>query len=200
MSFSPNQLLELFVVLCSVRGFLYAFSKVRSATAHAQSKSGPVRPDTLPTRFSALLMAAQVIVCFFTPAIYIFTVVGAGFQQPPWMNAFALPKVVSGVRLEGVWKNVLRVLACVASFSLRIISDNAFEHLSDQYHPIGVRPGSLFTLLRCISLIDLGCWGISVARNRGSSRQVRTLGFVIPSTRTPIIPLLWFDNIQTGAT
>ena len=200
MSLSPNQLLELFVVLCSVHGFLYAFSKIRSVSAHAQSKSGPVRPDTLPTRCFALFTAAQVIVCFLTPAIYIFTVVGAGFQQPPWMNALALPNVVSGVSLEGVWKNVLRALACVASISLRIISDNVFEHLSDQYHPIGVRPGSLFTLLRCISLIDLGCWGISVARKRGSSRQVRTPGFVTLSTGTSIITFLSFDNIPTNAT
>jgi protein-S-isoprenylcysteine O-methyltransferase Ste14 len=139
MLFSSSQLLELFVVLCNVRSFFYAFSKVRSASAHAQSKSGPVRPDTLPARFSALFLAAQVIVCGLIPAIYIFAVVGAGFQQPPWMNAFTLPNVVSGVMLEGVWKNALRVLACVASISLNSISDNVFEHLSDQYHPIGRR-------------------------------------------------------------
>ena len=138
MSFSPSQLLELFIVLFNAQGFLYGFSRVRSASAHAQSKSGPVRPDTLPSRFSVLLMAAQVIVCFLIPVIYVFSVVGAGLQQPPWMNALALPNVVSGVRLEGVWKDVLRVLACVASFSLRSISDNVFVHLSDQYHPIGV--------------------------------------------------------------
>ena len=139
MSFSSTRLLELFVVLCNVRVFVYAFSKVRSVSAHAQSKSGPVRPDTLPTRFSALFTAAQVIVALLIPAIYTFTIVGAGLQQPPWMNAFALPNVVSGVVLEGVWKNVLRVIACVANISLNNISDSAFEHLSDQYHPIGVR-------------------------------------------------------------
>jgi hypothetical protein len=188
MLFSSSQLLELFVVLCNVRSFFYAFSKVRSASAHAQSKSGPVRPDTLPARFSALFLAAQVIVCGLIPAIYIFAVVGAGFQQPPWMNAFTLPNVVSGVMLEGVWKNALRVLACVASISLNSISDNVFEHLSDQYHPIGVRPRSVFTLSRCTNLIDLGHRDISVARNRESSRLVRTPGFAIPSTGTLLSP------------
>jgi hypothetical protein len=180
MSFSPSQLFELFVVLYNAYGFLYAFTKLRSASAHAQSKSGPVRPDTLPARFSALLLAAQVIVCGLIPATYTFTVAGAGFQQPPWMNAFTLPNVV--------WKNALRVLACVASISLNSITDNVFEHLGDQYHPIGVRPRSVFTLSRCTNLIDLGHRDISVARNRESSRLVRTPGFVIPSTGTLLSP------------
>ena len=139
MPFSSSQLVELFVVLYNAHGFLYAFSRVRAATALAQSKSGPVRPDTLPPRFSVLLTVAQVIVAFLIPVVYTFTVVGAGLQQPSWMNAFALPNVISGVRLEGVWKNVLRMLACVASVSLRSVTNSVFEHLSDQYHPIGVR-------------------------------------------------------------
>ena len=146
MSFSSTQLVELFVVLYNAHGFLYAFFKIRSALAYAQSKSGPVRPDTLPTRFPALFTAAQVVVTLLIPAIYTFTVVGAGLQQPSWMNAFALPNVVSDVGLDEVRKNALRVIACVASVSLRSVSNSVFEHLSDQYHPIGVRARALFTL------------------------------------------------------
>ena len=193
MLLSSSQLLELIVVLCSAQGFFYAISRTRSALAHAQSISGPVRPDSVPALSSAPFTAVQVIVVFLVPTVYIFTVVGAGLQWPLWMYAFAFPEVIFGVRVEGFWKNTLRVLACVVNISLRRISDSVYEHLSDQYHPIGVRARSLFTLATYTNLIDIG-WGISVARNQGSSRRVRTPGFVIPSTRTPMMPLLSFES------
>ncbi|KAF8556525.1 hypothetical protein OG21DRAFT_1408886 [Imleria badia] len=138
--FSSSQLLELFIVLRTGHQFVYAFSKVRSALAHAQSKSGSVRPDTVPTGLLGFLFTAvQFIVAFLNPAIYMVAVAVVGLQQPQWMNAFAFPEVVFGVRLEGFWKNALRLLACVGSILMKRITDSTFEHLGDQYHPIGRR-------------------------------------------------------------
>ena len=137
--FSSSQLLELFVVLCTADHYRYALTKIGDAAALAQSKSGAVRPDSMPTRLSTFITPLQGLVHFIVPTVYIFSVIGLGFRQPQWMEAIALPEAVYGVQLEGLWKNALRVLACVASIALQGLSDAAFEHLDDQFHPIGVR-------------------------------------------------------------
>ncbi|KAF8556524.1 hypothetical protein OG21DRAFT_618170 [Imleria badia] len=140
--FSSSQLLELFVVLCTADHYRYAFSKIGDASAHARLKSGPVRPDSMPTRLSVLITPLQGFTHFIVPTIYIFSVLSVGFHQPQWMHSLALPDVVNGVQLEGLWKNAVRVLACVASIALQTLSDYAFEHLDDQFHPIGRREKS----------------------------------------------------------
>ncbi|KAF8442144.1 hypothetical protein L210DRAFT_3535884 [Boletus edulis BED1] len=137
--FSSTQLLELFIVLCIADLFRYASFTVRSSLIHAQAKSGPVRPDSTPTRLSVLISPLQGFVFFLVPTTYVLSVVCTGFHQPQWMNALALPEVVFGVRLEGTWKNALRVLACFARLPLRKMSESIFEHLGDQYHLIGRR-------------------------------------------------------------
>ena len=138
--FSPSQLLELFVILRTAYQFVHSISTVRSALAYAQSKSGPVRPDTVPTGlFSILFNALQLSVTFLNPAIYMVAVAVAGLQQPQWMNTFALPEVVLDVRLEGFLKIALRLLACTGGLAVHRIAKSTFEHLGDQYHPIGVR-------------------------------------------------------------
>ncbi|KAH0833448.1 hypothetical protein J3R83DRAFT_12563 [Lanmaoa asiatica] len=139
MPFSSSQLLELFVFLCTADHFRYGISKIGTASALAESKSGPVRPDSMPTRLSTLITSFQVLTHFLVPTIYSFAVVNARFQQPPWMNVLALPDVVFGIEVEGMWKNTLRVLACVASIAFQRLSDDAFEHLGDQFHTIGRR-------------------------------------------------------------
>ena len=190
MSFSPSQLIELLVVLCNLFQFRYLFSRVKSALAHAEAKSGPVRRDTVPTHLSGIFFTIlQLSVCSLVPLVYTIGIVGAGLRQPAWMDALALPKVVAGVRLEGFWENIVRVLACVGSILSGRITDSAFEHLSDQYHPIGVRTRTPFSLSGYAGLTYLA--GISVVRNRGSFRQAHTLGFVTLSTRTSL--LLVFD-------
>ena len=142
--FSLSQLLELFIVLRTTHQFVTTVCKIRSALAYAQSKSGSVRPDTVPTGlFGTLFNALQLIVTLFNPVIYVVTVMVAGLQQPQWMNAFALPEVVFGVRLEGFWKIAMRLLAFAAGIAVQHIWENTYEHLGDQYHPIGVRTRSL---------------------------------------------------------
>ncbi|KAF8124763.1 hypothetical protein EV363DRAFT_1403047 [Boletus edulis] len=123
--FSSTQLLELFVVLCNVDSFRHASFTVRSSLMRAQAKSGPVRPDSTPTRLSVLISPLQAFVLFLVPTTYVLSVVWTGFHQPQWMNALAFPEVVFGVRLEGTWKNALR--------------ESVFKHLGDQYHFIGRR-------------------------------------------------------------
>ncbi|KAF8556488.1 hypothetical protein OG21DRAFT_1506398 [Imleria badia] len=41
--------------------------------------------------------------------------------------------------LHSTWRNVLRVVACGASFALRRLVNTTFEHLRDQWHVIGRR-------------------------------------------------------------
>ena len=138
--FSPSQLLELFVILRTAYQFAHTVSTVRSALAYAQSKSGLVRPDTVPTGlFSILFNAFQLSVTFLNPAIYMVTIAIAGLQQPHWMNAFALPEVDFDVRLEGFSKIALRLLACAGVIAVQRIVKSMFGHLGDQYHSIGVR-------------------------------------------------------------
>ncbi|KAH0833447.1 hypothetical protein J3R83DRAFT_12562 [Lanmaoa asiatica] len=140
MLLSSSQLLELFVFLCTADHFRYGISKIGAAFALAESKSGPVRPDSMPTRLRvALFGLLQAFITFLVPMVYSFAIVTARFQRPQWMNAFALPEVILGVNVEGTWKNTVRVLVCVAGIAMRRLSDDAFEHLGDQYHPIGRR-------------------------------------------------------------
>jgi hypothetical protein len=192
--YSSNQLLELFVVLCTADYYRYDFSKTKSASAYARSKSGPVRPDSMPTPLSVNITTLQRLAYLLVPTIYILAVGSLGFQQPPWMNALALPEMVCGVGREGLSKSAVRVLACVASIALQTLSDDAFQHLGDQFHPIGVRTWCLLTVP------DIDRSTCSVARHRGSSRQARTPGFVILFTRTSAILLLSFDNVPTDTT
>ena len=146
---SSNQLLELFVILWTVDRFRYAFSKSRSALLHAEAKSGPVRPDTLPNGFwDVPFTILQAIACFLIPAVYILSVLAAGLQQPTWTNALALPDVMFGIELEESRKIVFRVFACVWCISMDSVMDKVFEHLGDQFHPIGVRAHALFIYCR----------------------------------------------------
>ena len=150
--FSTNQLLEIFVVLCTVDHYRYVFSKVGDASDFARSKSGPVRPDSMPTRLSILISPIQGLAYFLIPTVYIISVVASGFHQPKWMNPLALPDTVDGVELDDLWKNTIRVAASVASIAMQSVVDHVFEHLSDQFHPIGVR-----CLLFCSTRVCLGC-------------------------------------------
>ncbi|KAN0092593.1 hypothetical protein V8E55_003377 [Tylopilus felleus] len=140
--FSTNQLLEIFVVLCTVDHYRYVFSKVGDASDFARSKSGPVRPDSMPTRLSILISPIQGLAYFLIPTVYIISVVASGFHQPKWMNPLALPDTVDGVELDDLWKNTIRVAASVASIAMQSVVDHVFEHLSDQFHPIGRREKS----------------------------------------------------------
>ncbi|KAG8212896.1 hypothetical protein J3R82DRAFT_11237 [Butyriboletus roseoflavus] len=185
--FSSSQILEFFIVLCTAHHYRYDITSFRSASAHAESKSGPVQSASMPTRLYRFITPLQAFTYFLFPTIYIFAVVNDRFQQPSWMDAFALPEMVGGVKVDGIRKNAVRVLACVATIALQRLSDDVFEHLGDQFHPIGsesILPGN----------------NVSVARNRGSSKVVRTPGFVILSTCMPIIPFSLADNTQTDGT
>ena len=143
--FLSSQLLELFVVGYTTYFCCYRFWRVRLAFVHADAKSGPVRRDSLPNGlWNVPFTALQIILFSVIPMIYIFTVISAGLQQPAWMNMFALPEVIFDVRVAVAWRNAFRILACVANNSLEGITNNVFEHLGDQYHPVGVR--FLFTL------------------------------------------------------
>ncbi|KAF8124803.1 hypothetical protein EV363DRAFT_1403066 [Boletus edulis] len=139
---STDQLLEIFVVLCIVDHYRYAFSKIGKASAYARSKSGPVRPDSMPTRLSVLITPFQGFVHFLVPTVYMISVIASGFNRPQWMHALALPDAMFGVELDDLRKNAVRVFACVASISLQGVSDDAFLHLDDQFHPIGRREKS----------------------------------------------------------
>lgn len=183
MSFSSSRLLEFLIVLCTAHHYRYDMTSFMSASAHAESKSGPVQSDSMPTRLHRFITPLQALTYFFFPTIYIFAVVNNRFQQPPWMSTFALPEVVDGVKVDGMRKNAVRMLACVATIALQRLSDDVFEHLDDQFHPIGVRTHAPY--LSSLNRISPG-HDVSVARNRGSSRQVRTPGSVILSTCTPI--------------
>lgn len=137
--YSSSQLLELFVVLCTADYYRYDFSKIADAAAYARSKSGPVRPDSMPTPLSVHITMFERLTYLLVPTTYIVAVVSLGLQQPRWMNALALPEVVAGFGMEGLLKNAMRVLASVASIALQSLADDAFEHLGDQFHHIGVR-------------------------------------------------------------
>ncbi|KAG9316131.1 hypothetical protein JVU11DRAFT_3808 [Chiua virens] len=142
---SPSQLLEFFVVLCTADHFRYGIAKVAAAFSFAESKSGPVRPDSLPTRLSALVIPLQGFTYVIFPAIYIFTVLQARLQQPSWMNVLALPD--QGYHWQ---KNIIRVFASVVSVALQRLTDDVIEHLGDQFHSIGVSTPTVHLALACL--------------------------------------------------
>jgi hypothetical protein len=139
MPWSSSQLLEFCFVACTAVSLSHTAYQMRNALALANSKSGPIRPDSMSTQLSTIIVPIQGFLTLTVPIVYIVTLVYCGMQQPTWMKALALPNVLYHVTAEGMRRNTIRVLACVLSMSLQRFSEQAFQHLGDQYHPIGVR-------------------------------------------------------------
>ncbi|KAF8120353.1 hypothetical protein EV363DRAFT_1190881 [Boletus edulis] len=73
------------------RPYMRKTTKIGKASAYARSKSGPVRPDSMPTRLSILITPFQGFVQFLVPTVYMISVIAAGTNRPRWMHALALP-------------------------------------------------------------------------------------------------------------
>lgn len=133
---SPPQWLEVLVVLGTAEYFPYVTAKMKQLAVISESKAGKVRPESIPPAFlGRIITPIHRLAIFVPPLIYVGAVALNGFQQPDWMAKFAFPDGT----LDSTWKNGLRVLACIASFTLKGLTDSIFEHLGDQWHAIGVR-------------------------------------------------------------
>lgn len=172
LSLSSPQWLEVLVVLSTGDYFRYIISRMKVLAVVSESKGGRIRPESMPPTFlGRIITPIHGLAIFIPPLIYVGALVLNGFRQPEWIARFTLSTEI----VDSTWRNALRVLACVASFSLRSFTDSTSKHLGDQWHTIGVG-----MKLAVISLVLIFC--NSVARSLGLSRPVRMHGFVTQGT------------------
>ncbi|KAF8556491.1 hypothetical protein OG21DRAFT_1506402 [Imleria badia] len=135
----PPQWLEVLVVLSTADYFQYTISKMKALAVISESKGGRIRPESMPPTFlGRIISPIHGLAIFIPPLIYAGALALNRFQPPEWMAKFAF----SDEMLDSTWKNALRAVACVASFSLRRFTNSIFEHLGDQWHFIGRREKS----------------------------------------------------------
>ncbi|KAI9460332.1 hypothetical protein HD554DRAFT_2197143 [Boletus coccyginus] len=135
---SSTQAFEAFIVFSAFDFFRYLRGIVKTIAVQAESKGGRVRAGTTPS-LGRVIALIHPLAAYIPPVVYIGAVVLNKFRQPEWMTQFALPDEIAGVRLDPVWKGVLRAGACVAGLALRSLVDSAFHHLGEQWHSIGRR-------------------------------------------------------------
>ncbi|KAH0833414.1 hypothetical protein J3R83DRAFT_12527 [Lanmaoa asiatica] len=136
LPFSPPQWLEGLVVLSTIDYFRYTISMMKDIAVISESKGGRIRPESMPPTFlGRIISPIHGLAIFIPPLICVGALVLNRFQQPEWMARFAF----SVEMMDSTWRNTLRVVACVASFSLRGLMERTFEHLGDQWHAIGRR-------------------------------------------------------------
>lgn len=111
---------------------------MKTIVINPESKGGRVRTETIPI-LDWIITPIYALATFVPPAVYIGALVSNNFRQPEWVAQFALSDEIAGVRLDPAWKDVLRAGACVTGFSLKNLVDNAFYHLGEQCHSLGVR-------------------------------------------------------------
>ncbi|KAI9455546.1 hypothetical protein HD554DRAFT_2030918 [Boletus coccyginus] len=130
------QWLEGLVVLSTADYIRYNIAKIKDLAVISESKGGRVRPESMPPTFlGRIITPIHGLAILLPPLIYVSTLVLNRFEPPEWMARFAF----SAEMLDPTWRNMLRVVACTASLTLRRFTDRVFEHLGDQWHTIGRR-------------------------------------------------------------
>ena len=81
-----------------------------------------------------LVFPVQSLTALLPPAVYCTAVVLNNFQQPAWMSKFALPEDV----VPPEWKTPVRLVACAAGFSLKLVLDRILGHSDERWRMIGV--------------------------------------------------------------
>lgn len=136
---SSPQWLEVFVVLSTADHIRYSIAKIKDIAIISESKGGRIRPESMPPTFlGRIITPIHGLAIFIPPLTYVGALVLNRFQPPEWMARFAF----SAEMMDSTWTNVSRVVACVASFALRSLTNSAFNHLGDQWHAIGVGIGN----------------------------------------------------------
>ncbi|KAF9223284.1 hypothetical protein BS17DRAFT_781620 [Gyrodon lividus] len=133
---SSSQGLEALVVLATLDSFRYIITEVKSLAVRSESKGGRIRPESLPTSLLGRIISPIFGYSFVaTPAVYVGVVVLNGFRQPDWMEKFAISNEIVGLE----WRNALKVVACSATFALKLVAAHVLDHLAEQWHIIGRR-------------------------------------------------------------
>ncbi|KAF8442103.1 hypothetical protein L210DRAFT_3644273 [Boletus edulis BED1] len=137
---SPSQWPEVLVVLSTADYFRHAITRVKQLVVISESRGGRIRPESLPSTFLGRISMNPILglVFFMWPLVYVGALTLNRFQQPDWMARYAF----SSEMVDSTSRDVLRVVACAASFALKSFSDSAFQHLGDQWHAIGRREKS----------------------------------------------------------
>ena len=138
LSISSTQMVEALVVFSVVDFLRYMRNSMKTLPVKAESTGGRIRVETVP-RMGKIISGVHMLASYVPIVTYVGALVLNKFQQPAWMARFAFPDEIDGVRLDPVWKGVLRVGACVAGLAVKPLVDAAFYHLGDQWHVLGVR-------------------------------------------------------------
>lgn len=144
-------------ILTTADFFRYLLWKSGSPEVTAEGEDGLPIPESTPRPvLDKLVFPVQALAALLPPAVYCVAVTFNNFQQPAWMLKFALPEDI--VRSE--WKTTLRLMACVAGFSLKFALDRILSHSDERWRMIGVRSPGCSGRLRLRS-------SFSFARNPG---------------------------------
>lgn len=134
-----SQWIEVFVVLSTAEYFRHIIAGIKELAVIAESKGGRVRPESMPPTFlGRIIIPIHGLAILIPPLTYVGALVLNRFQPPEWLTKFAF----STEMIDPSWRNTSRVVACLASFALRSLTNSTFKHLGDQWHPIGVGIGN----------------------------------------------------------
>ncbi|KAG6372204.1 hypothetical protein JVT61DRAFT_7997 [Boletus reticuloceps] len=137
---SPSQWPEVLVVLSTADYFRHTITRIKQLAVISESRGGRIRPESMPSTFLGRISMNPIpgLAIFIPPLVYVGALTLNRFQQPEWMARYAF----SSEMVDSTSRDVLRVVACAASFALRSLTDSAFQHLGDQWHAIGRREKS----------------------------------------------------------
>ncbi|KAG8214484.1 hypothetical protein J3R82DRAFT_9537 [Butyriboletus roseoflavus] len=142
--FPSHQGVDGLAVLTTADFFRYLLWTSRTPKVTAEGEGGLPVPESAPrSLLSKLVFPTQALTALLPPAVYCIAVVFNNFQQPSWMLKFALPEDI----VQTQWKTPLRLMACVASFSLKFALDRILSHSDERWRMIGGRekPGMIQT-------------------------------------------------------
>lgn len=129
----PQQI-EGFAVITTADLFRYLLWKLRAPEV-TEVEGGLPTPEPARRSFlDKLLFSIQGLATLLPPAVYCTAVVFNRFQQPAWMLKFALPEDI----VPPEWKAPLRLAACVAGVSLKVVLRHIFSHSDERWRMIGV--------------------------------------------------------------
>lgn len=139
LSMPSPQGVEGLAALTTADFFRYLLWKLRAPKVttgtEGEPEGGLPVPEFAPrSLLDKLVLPIQSLAVLLPPAVYCTAVLFNNFQQPAWMLKLALPEDI----VPPEWKAPVRLVACVAGFSLKFALDRILSHSDERWRMIGV--------------------------------------------------------------
>ena len=131
---SHNQGVESIAWITTLAGVVLTYRLGKEASKQTKD-SGPASTTSL-TPFQKVLTPIHGLSTWGPVAIYLVGTALNRLEQPDWFADWELPRGDLSVG----WHAGIRTLACVVNAGSYYLISQAFKHLGDQWHFIGVRP------------------------------------------------------------